>query len=662
MKPLLIEIGFEELPAAPLLRELGAIETKYKNALKEFGFDSPFSFDFTPRRFVFFHKAFPCAQDSFTETLFGPPVSSGLESSAAIGFAKKCGATSADLIRSIQKGREVFAYEKRVEGKPLEKVLGAMLEGFLKSLNVGKTMRWGAFSYEFARPVRWLIARYGDQTIDCELFGVKSGGFTFAHRSHSFEPQKIEKAENYKTFLADRGVILGAQKRRETILKQFEQIEKNSGLKIEIDEDLLDEVIAITEYPTALLGDFDKRFLELPSEIIVASMKTNQRYFAVFENGELTNRFVVVANALTDDFSAVIAGNEKVLRPRLSDALFFWQNDLKNGLQDEPLKQISYAQGLGTIWDKQEREREIVKRLQSFFGIKDEFIDRAAALSKRDLATQIVYEFAELQGVMGMRYALKLGENETVARAIYEQYLPLGEEGAPPKTQTGALLAIATKIDALMSLFSIGLIPSGSKDPLALRRAAASIAKIAVDRNLALPIGAFIRSLKDLYKPFDYALLEGFFKERLYFVLGATQPILKAVLATGDDDVLTIAQKTRALEQISKNDGFKENVSLFKRVANILKDQELSALGGADPSLFETKEERELYEAFGSIDAQGVSALLGALFALKEPLDRFFNAVMVNVENPAIRANRLSLLAAIYRRFLTIADIKEIGF
>jgi glycyl-tRNA synthetase beta chain len=662
LKPLLIEIGFEELPAAPLLRELGAIETKYKNALKEFSLYSLFSFDFTPRRFVFFHKTFPRAQDSFTETLFGPPVSSGLESNAAIGFAKKCGATSADLIRLVQKGREVFAYEKRVEGKPLEKVLGAMLEGFLKSLNVGKTMRWGGFSYEFARPVRWLIAQYGEQTINCELFGVKSGGSTFAHRSHSFEPQQIEKAENYETFLANCGVILSARKRRETILKQFERIEKNSGLKIEIDEDLLDEVIAITEYPTALLGGFDKRFLELPSEIIIASMKTNQRYFAVFENGELTNRFVVVANALTDDFSAVIAGNEKVLRPRLSDALFFWQNDLKNGLRDEPLKQISYAQGLGTIWDKQEREREIVKRLQSFFGIKDEFIDRAAALSKRDLATQIVYEFTELQGVMGMRYALKLGENETVARAIYEQYLPLGEEGAPPKTQTGAFLAIATKIDALMSLFSIGLIPSGSKDPFALRRAAASIAKIAVDRNLALPIGAFIRSLKDLYKPFDYALLEGFFKERLYFVLGAPQSILKAVLATGDDDVLTIAQKTRALEQISKSDGFKENVSLFKRVANILKDQELSALSSADASLFEAKEEHELYEAFGSIDAEGVSDLLEALFALKEPLDRFFNAVMVNVENPAIRANRLSLLAAIYRRFLTIADIKEIGF
>ncbi|MDR2639368.1 MAG: glycine--tRNA ligase subunit beta [Helicobacteraceae bacterium] len=664
MKPLLIEIGFEEAPAAPLIRELGEIPVKYKNALEAFGFDSPFSFDFTPRRMAFFHQAFPSEQAGRVEIVYGPPIESaiagGKPTAAALGFAKKCGVAFEELGRSTQKGREVLSYEKRAAPKPLSEVLGDLLTRFLTTLNLGRTMRWGSSSYEFARPVRWLLVLRGETAIDCELFGVRSGDFTFAHRSFSFEPQKAESAENYEAFLLKRGVVLSAKKRREIILTQFKRIENENNIRVEIDEALLDEVTAITEYPNALLGRFDRHFLELPKEAIITSMKTNQRYFAVFENGELSNRFVVVANALTDDFSAVIEGNEKVLRPRLSDALFFWRNDLKNGLIDEPLKGISYAQNLGSIYDKQERERTIVKRLQPFFGVKDEFADRAAALSKRDLATQMVYEFTELQGVMGMRYAQKLGENEAVALAIYEQYLPLGEESAPPSSQTGALLAIAVKIDSLMALFSIGSIPTGSKDPLGLRRAAASIVRIAVDRGWSLPIGALIKTLSDLYKPFDYAALEGFIKERLYSVLGGAQSVIRAVIAAGEGDALEIAKKVRALEAIAKDENFKENLSLFKRVANILKDQDAS--GAIDPALFEANEERELFEAARRVKASDYLGLLTELFALKKPLDRFFDAVMVNTDNPSVRANRLALLGSVYRRFLTIADIKEISF
>jgi glycyl-tRNA synthetase beta chain len=665
LKPLLIEIGLEEAPAASLIRALGEIEDKYKNALETFGFSSPFSFDFTPRRLAFYHPSFLTAQKSRVEIAFGPPlanaVANGKPTEAALGFAKKCGVAFEELGKSTQKGREVLSYERRVEGRTLNEVLGDLLTSFLRSLDFGKTMRWGSLSYEFIRPVRWLLALRGEEKVDCEVFGVKSGDFTFAHRSYSFDPQKVKSAENYEKFLLERGVILSAKKRREIILTQFKQIEETNDVHIEIDEELLDEVTAITEYPNALLGKFDRYFLELPSEVVITSMKVNQRYFAAFKNGELTNAFVVVANAFTEDFSAVIAGNEKVLRPRLNDALFFWRNDLKSGLQEEPLKQINYAQNLGSIYDKQKREQEIVKRLQTFFGVKDEFVERAAALSKRDLATQMVYEFTELQGVMGMRYALKLGENEAVARALYEQYLPLGEDSPPPKSQTGALLAIAVKIDALMALFSIGLIPTGSKDPFGLRRAAASTARIALDREWSLSIDALIKTLGDLYKPFDYGALKSFFKERLYSVLGGAASIIKAVTEAGEDDVLEIAKKVRALEALVKNESFKNNFALFKRVANILKDCDLSALK-VDPKLFETDEELELFKASEKIESKDYSRLLSELFALEKPLDRFFNAVLVNAQDPAIRANRLGLLSSVYKRFLTIADIKEIGF
>jgi glycyl-tRNA synthetase beta chain len=654
----------EEAPAAPLIRELDEIENKYKSALEAFGFVSSFAFDFTPRRLVFFHRTFSEARKDREQIIYGPPIddaiASGKPTLAALGFAKKCGVAFEELGRSTQKGREVLSCAKRAETKPLNEVLGDLLTRFLKSLNLGKTMRWGDGAYEFARPVRWLLALYGEEKIDCELFGVRSGDVTFAHRSFSFEPQKVPSAENFESFLCDRGVVLSAKKRRETILTQFAKIEKENNLRIEIDEALLDEVTAITEYPTAALGGFDRRFLELPKEAIITSMKTNQRYFAVFENDELSNRFVVVANAFTDDLSAVIAGNEKVLRPRLADALFFWRNDLKNGLRDEPLKQISFAQNLGSIYDKQEREKEIVKRLQTFFGVQDEFADRAAALGKRDLAAQTTNEFPELQGVMGMRYAQKSGESEAVARAICEQYMPLGEESALPASQSGALLAIATKIDNLISLFSAGLVPTGSKDPFALRRAAASIARIALDRGWSLSIGALTQTLSDLYRPFDRAALTNFFTERLYAVLDGSQSVVKAVIAAGEEDIAEIAKKVAALETITKDSAFKENFSLFKRLANILKDQ--NVLAAINPALFETDEERELFEAAKSVKAGGYLETLKELFALKTPLDRFFDAVMVNAENPSIRSNRLALLQSVYGRFLTIADIKEISF
>lgn len=667
MKPLLIEIGVEELPGVPLVKELPVLHEKYQAACRAFNLEIESTFEYTPRRLVFWHPRCPERQSDAHEELFGPPreaaFKEGVPSPAAIGFAKKCGVAIESIGFAQQKGREVLYFKKSITGKALEEIIGAVIEHFLKSLNFGKTMRWGGNSFEFVRPVRWLNVLHGERVLPCEVFGVRSDAITFGHRMFSYDAQRVNSTEHFEDFLLKRGVMLSAAKRRGKILADFEALERAyEGLSIERDETLLDEVVAITEHPTALLGGFDERFLQLPQEVIITTMKSHQRYFPVFQNGKLTNRFVVVSNALSDDFSAVTAGNEKVLRPRLSDALFFWNNDLAKGLCNEGLKKILYVQGLGTLHDKLERECKAAAALEKFFGLNDPHLRRAAELSKADLTSQMVYEFTELQGIMGMHYARAAGEAEVVATAIWEQYLPLGEASQLPATQTGALLSLATKLDSLFALFSIGHIPSGSKDPLALRRAAASVIRIVIDRGWSCPLDALAALLADLYKPFDTRQLVEFIQERLLNVLEVNPSILKAVLETGESDLLLIARKAQALSRVSAKPGFKEDFSTFKRVANILKDQEAARLGAVNPALFEQAEEKALYDRFKTIGESDYEKLLIALFGLKPVLDAYFDAVMVNAENAQIKTNRLATMAEIYQAFRQVADIKEISF
>lgn len=665
MKPLLIEIGTEELPAAPLIKELKSIRSKYQNALKANGLEQEFEFDYTPRRLVFWHPVCPQKQSDSCEELFGPAVEmaykDGVATPAAIGFAKKCGVEVERLGTKEQKGKNVLYYQKFTEGKELKELLAPMLEQFLKSLNFGKTMRWGDNDFEFIRPIRWLTVIYGEDLIDCELFGVKSSKSTFVHRMHSNKSQPIATIENYDDFLAKRGVILSSQKRKEKILEDFRQIEQmNRGFVIEQDLDLIDEVVALTEYPTAILGEFDKQFLELPKEVIITSMKTHQRYFPVFSDGKLSNHFVVVTNALSDDLDLVKKGNEKVLRPRLADALFFWQNDLANGLKNDDLKTVMYVQGLGTLEDKLHREKELAVRIERFFGEKCEHLARAVELSKSDLTTQMVYEFTELQGTMGFHYALAQGEPNGVAMAIYEQYLPLGENSSLPQTKAGALLSVVTKIDALFGLFSIGHIPSGSKDPLALRRAAASVIKIVIDQKWSLDLIKLSEAIKDLYKPFDYQLLIDFVYERILNVTGTNPNYLKAVLVCGESDILEINNKIKAVESVANKDGFRENFVTFKRVANLLKDIDPDTLDAPAKELFSEPAEKALFEKFSAIKMHDYESYLEELFALKPYLDSYFDTVMVNVDDAVIKKNRLATIAEIYKAFRAVADIKLI--
>ena len=408
LKPLLIEIGVEELPAIPFLKELPNIEKKWANILEKNSLLCEFDFYYTPRRLVLWHREFLIKQNDSFEEFFGAPIDiaykEGKPTGAFNGFVKKCNANPKD-ISSIKKGnKEVLYYKKLVNGLDCITLLPSLIREFLESLDFGKSMRWGNLNKSFIRPIRWINSFLGDEYVEFELYGIRSANESYPHRSISYKPFTFEFAGDYFCKLDKSGVILYQQERKKRILEQFDKIEKDKKIKIDIDEELLSEVVAITENPTALLGEFDEEFLNLPPEAIITSMKEHQRYFPIFKENKLTNKFIVVSNAITDDFSQIIKGNEKVLRARLSDGLFFYKNDLKNGLSIEGLKNSIFLQGVGSIYDKVQREEIIALSLFDKFKnqiIKEsgkneeelrELIKRAIQLSKADLLTEMVYE------------------------------------------------------------------------------------------------------------------------------------------------------------------------------------------------------------------------------------------------------------------------------
>ncbi|NPA81463.1 MAG: glycine--tRNA ligase subunit beta [Epsilonproteobacteria bacterium] len=681
LKPLLIEVGVEELPAIPFLKELPNIEKKWADILEENSLLCEFSFFYTPRRLVLWHREFPTRQPDSFEEFFGAPVDIAFKDNkptkAALGFAKKCGVEVKDLQRAKRGDREVLYYKKEVKGKPSKDLIGEMLNKFLHSLNFGKAMRWGELKDSFIRPIRWIGAMLGDEKIVFTLYGVESSNISYPHRSISYDPFSYDFAGDFFCKLDKGGVILYQEEREKKIEKEFKEIEDKEGVSIERDEDLLAEVVAITEYPTALMGKFDEEFLKLPPEVIITSMKEHQRYFPVFKNGELTNAFIVVSNAVTDDFSKIIAGNEKVLRARLSDALFFYENDLKNGLSYEGLKNIVFLQGLGTLYDKELREKDIACYLFSLYkdkllkerSDKDEnelcdLLQKSVMLSKADLLSEMVYEFTELQGIMGYYYAKEAGMDEYLALSLKEQYLPKGEYSALPSTLFSCVVALSNKIDSLMALFSIGKIPSGTKDPFALRRAAIGIIRIVLDKGINFDLNKVFSDLAENYDGLDISKLESFFEERFLQFFDANPSLIKAVLQSGERDILEIDRKIKALKEITDSEDFKDIFTTFKRVANIVKDIDTDKEIKVDESLFESEYEKRLYEEFRKVNEREYESYLerlDALFSLKPFIDLFFDNVMVNVDDEKIRENRKNLIASIYKAFKEIADIKEIS-
>ena len=515
----------------------------------------------------------------------------------------------------------------------------------------------------------------GDEKISFEIYGINSSNITYPHRSISYEPISYNFSGDYFKVIKEGGVVLFPKKREEIILEEFKQIEVENGVNIEVDKELLAEIVAITEYPKALIGSFDEEFLRLPSEVIITSMKEHQRYFPVFKDGKITNKFIVVSNAISDDYALIVRGNEKVLRARLSDGLFFFENDLKNGLSIEGLKDVVYLDGLGSVFDKVLRERkvalyleekykeELLKRVQKDEKDLSETLHKAIMLSKADLLSEMVYEFTELQGLMGYYYAKAAKEDDYVALAIKEQYLPNSEDSDLPSNLFSSIIALSNKLDSLLALFSIGKIPTGTKDPFGLRRAVNGIIKIVLKQNIKFNIKEDLRALSSNYTNFEFEKLENFFIERIYQFFDANPSVIKAVLSSGERDLVEISRKIEALKSIVNSSDFKEVFSTFKRVANIIKDVDTNKELHVEEKLFETKEERELYEEFLNRAKKSYNSYeekLDALFGLKPYIDNFFDNVMVNAKDEKIKANRQNLIASIYKEFKLIADIKEI--
>jgi len=676
---LLIEIGVEELPAIPLLKIVSSIERSWKNILEEYKLTSDFEFIYTPRRLVLKHTEMPSKQTDSTIELFGPPlvaaIKDGKPTKAAEGFARKCGVAFDELGRSEKNAKEVLYFKKEEKGSDTASLLQEMLEKWISTMSFGKMMRWGSRTDEFIRPIRWLQVRLGENSVPVELFGVNSDTKTYVHRMVSYDAVEVANIDAYESVLSEGAVMLHPKDRESKILAEFDVLESEHNIIIERDRSLIAEVVAITENPKALVGTFDELFLELPPEVVITSMKEHQRYFPVFENGKIANKFVVVSNAYTDDYSKVIAGNERVLKPRLADGLFFYKNDLKNGLSTDGLEKVQFIDGLGTLADKISREKRISIRLLGLYMEKveaesaknnvelEKAMDKSVNLAKADLMSEMVYEFTELQGLMGYYYTKALGEEEIVYNAIKEQYMPVGEGADLPSSVFSSIVAMSIKLDTLFGLFSVGKIPTGSKDPFALRRAVNGIVRIVTEYDLSFNIDDIIVLLKDAYDDFDTKLLSDFIIERINKSLDANPSVIAAVLTSGEKDINEIAKKVAALNTIVSSDAFKEQFSTFKRVANISKDVDLDSELNIDTSIFKEDAEVTLYNAYEKVinqDYPDYKTQLEALFGLKRELDGYFDDVMVNTEDESLKTNRLNTIGSVYKTFKNIADIKEI--
>ncbi|GAA8257319.1 glycine--tRNA ligase subunit beta [Helicobacter pylori] len=693
---LLVEILVEELPAQALLSEYKEMSKKlhalFQKRALEVGTIEVF---YTPRRLCLFIKDFPLLTQETKEEFFGPPVkiacnnedkTQGLNA-LGLGFYQKLGLKDPKHFQTAFKNnKEVLYHAKIHEKEPTKDLIMPIVLEFLEGLNFGKSMRWGNVEKSFIRPIHNICVLFNGENfndIEVKEYGFKTKQATKAHRQEGFDFIQVDSPKAYFEVLEKNHVILDPKKREAKILQEIKELETKHHIIVEIDKDLLDEVVAITEYPSALLGEFDKAFLKLPSEIITTSMKENQRYFAVFSQKEesptLHNGFVVVSNAINKDKQKIIAGNQKVLKARLSDAVFFYENDLKKPLDNAPLESVVFVQGLGTLKDKMERESIIAQYLTQKYAPSLnmplekalELVKRAVKIAKADLLSEVVYEFSELQGIMGYYYALKQNENELVALSVKEQYLPASENAPLPSSVFSAIVALSLKLDSLFSLFSASKIPSGSKDPFALRRLSFGLLKIIVHYGLEFDLKADLKNLFEkvgVYQSFDLEILEKFLLERFHNLIDCNPSIIRSVLNTNERDIVTIIQKVKALKRFlddPKNAPKKELLfSAFKRLANINKDRNPNESSGFFTSLFKEPEEHALFEAFNAIKTSTFESLdskIEAYFGLHAPLEEYFKSVLVMDKDIEIQKNRKNFLWGVYQSFLEIGDIKEIA-
>jgi len=709
MPDFLLEIGCEEIPARMIdaasqeLRErVNALLNRERLTAK-----GTITYLDTPRRLAVLVPDIPAAQADISEQITGPAVTvafkDGQPTPAAHAFAKKSGMHISQLDRiSTPKGDYLSARITK-KGRAAREIISELLPKEIAFLYWPKNMYWRKPSERFVRPARWVVAMLDDEVLLLEVFGIKAGNQSRGHRILADREVAIPHAgEPYVSALRD-AKVLSRGEREQQIRKGLDDATRAiPGARWREDKNLLDTVVNLTEFPSAILGSFDPEFLALPEEVLVTVMRDHQKYFAVEDsNHELLPHFLAVLNTDSDPQGIIRHGHERVLRARFNDARFFWQTDQKHSLRERVtwLKQVTFQKDLGTYYEKTRRVQRVCSWLaesirQSGIAIRPGVVHKAACLAKADLTTELVKEFTELQGIVGGLYArvqdldrdMKEDAQQSIATAIYDHYKPESMEDSVPRTIEGAVLSISDKADSIAGMFSLGLVPSGSKDPFALRRQANGIVKIIAEHKLPLNLAQLFEYAREAYRgsaaekkfsaSLDYAdALRSFFRERLEFylrdVLGFKYDVVNAVLAAGADDVVDALVRAEALTQVRPSEDFESISASFKRIKNILRqasENQKQVAASIDSNLLREPAERELAAAIPQISKK-VESLRGErryqqalleISRLRPAVDTFFDKVMVMVEDEPLRANRLALLQTLLKEFSTIADFSAI--
>ena len=685
-RDLLVEIGTEELPPGALRRMRDALQASLDSLLDENHLAHGASHAYAaPRRLAVIIRDVLVAQPDRDVAKRGPALKAAFDADGkptkpAEGFARSCGVAVAELEQLETDKGTWLVYNSTETGKAATEIIPALVEKALKALPMPKRMRWGDSDIEFVRPVHWLLLLFGDAPIQAEILGVSSDRYTRGHRFHHNEAIAITEPAAYVETLLETGMVeVDMDQRRESIRTQVTEAGEALGGQAHIDAALLDEVTALVEWPVAISGSFDTRFLEMPAEALISSMQDHQKYFPVLDqHGKLLPHFITVANIASKDPDQIQAGNERVIRPRLEDAVFFWDQDRKQSLQSRSVKldNMTFQQQLGSLGDKQKRIAVLAKNIAVALGFDEALTQRAAALCKCDLLTSMVSEFPDLQGVMGRYYATLDGEDAAVATALDEQYKPRFAGDTLPDSDTGQALAIAERLDTLTGIFAIGQTPTGDKDPFGLRRSALGILRILIEKQLDLDLRTLITAAANnfpaaLNAPDIGDSLFSFMMERLrayYLDAGYDIHIFESVLARQPARPLDFDQRMRAVKAFHELAEADKLAAANKRIRNILRKADTAIPDNFDKALLQEPAEQALAAAI-----EALAAVVGPLFekreytealrklaALQSPVDAFFDAVMVMADDSALRDNRLALLNSLSELFLQVADISRL--
>lgn len=683
---LLIEIGTEELPPKALRRLSDAFADGLSRALDEAGLEyqgiQPYA---APRRLALLIRALPVAQQDREVVRRGPALAAafddeGCATKAAIGFAKSCGVEVEQLDQQETPKGSWLSFRAVEKGRATAELVPDMVQRALAGLPVPKRMRWGDRDEEFVRPVHWIVLLFGDEVISASVLGIATSRETRGHRFHHPEPIALASSDEYVDVLRETGyVLVDYRARRDTVRNQVIECGEKLGGNALIDEDLLDEVCSLVEWPVAIAGQFDEAFLDVPSEALISSMQDHQKYFPVVNGeGQLLPYFITVANLESRDPEQIRAGNERVIRPRLSDAAFFWNQDRKNTLSSraDRLHNMVFQKKLGTLFDKQERIARLAAIIATHISGDPVHAERAARLSKCDLLTNMVYEFPELQGIMGRYYAAHDGEPDAVANAIEEHYQPRFAGDTLPQSTTGQALAMADRLDSLIGIFAIGQPPSGDKDPFALRRAALGLVRLSIEGNLDVDLEALlgqaatgfdadIKACDAVDTVFDYVMdrLRGYYQDN-----GLSTDLVDAVLATRPTRLLDFDKRIRACQVFRDLPEATTLAAANKRIANILKKTEQAIPETIDNTLLNDVAEKQLAEQLAALKPRVLELMskgdytpaLQKLAGLRDAVDAFFDQVMVMVDDDRLRANRLALLNELGTLFLRVADLSRL--